>query len=69
MMLETTINHKEVRSHLRHMDKMYKYVLNDDDWDKVIKICDKLKVFYDSTLMFSYTFQYTSVKCHCLIIF
>ncbi|KAH7673872.1 Tam3-transposase (Ac family) protein [Dioscorea alata] len=55
MMLETTIVYKDVFFHLRRRESQYKCLPNETDWEFVKKICEKLKMFYTTTEIFSGT--------------
>nr|KAJ0202662.1 hypothetical protein LSAT_V11C500297630 [Lactuca sativa] len=53
LMLMSVIPYKEVLNRLVHKDKSYKQALSDHDWLLAKVMCEKLKLFYSVTKMFS----------------
>ncbi|KAF7153098.1 hypothetical protein RHSIM_Rhsim01G0156000 [Rhododendron simsii] len=60
LMLLTAIKYRSAFGRLRLKDPQYKCCPNDDDWNMAIDICERLKVFYEVTLLFSGTSYPTS---------
>lgn len=60
LMLETAIIYRDVFSRLKFREKQYKNIPTDEDWENAIEICEKLKIFYDVTELFSGTLYPTS---------
>lgn len=60
LMLETAIIYRDVFPRLKCREKQYKNVPTEEDWENAMEICDKLKIFYEVTEMFSATLYPTS---------
>ena len=52
-MLVTAIRYKEVFYRVQFMDRHYKCLFTEDDWERAEDICNKLSVFYEVTNLFS----------------
>ena len=52
-MLATAIDYREVFCRVQHLDRHYKSLPTDDDWDLADEICKKLALFYEVTNLFS----------------
>jgi len=62
-MLETTLIYKNVFYHLKKCDAQYKIDLCEDDWSNIKLASDRLKIFYEVTLLFSGT-KYTTANIY-----
>ena len=54
-MLTTALIYKDVFARLKQREFSYKTLPSDHDWMLAKKMCDKLKLFYSVTEMFSGT--------------
>ena len=54
-MLKTALLYKKVFERSKLRDPKYKCLPSDNDWIRAQKLCDKLEVFYEVTLLFSGT--------------
>ena len=52
-MLVTAIGYKEVFYRVQFMDRHYKCLPTEDDWEMAEDICNMLSVFYEVTNLFS----------------
>lgn len=52
LMLVVALEYKDVFPQLKYMDKHYKGVPSDDDWNFSRDVCEKLKLFYQVTELF-----------------
>ncbi|KAK2665887.1 hypothetical protein Ddye_004461 [Dipteronia dyeriana] len=55
LMLSVALNYKEVFYRLNQRESQYKTKIEKSDWELAKKMCDKLKIFYSVTEMFSGT--------------
>ncbi|CAI0388952.1 unnamed protein product [Linum tenue] len=55
MMLDIAKKYKDVFAKLKNRDPLYKCVPSESEWNMTEVICDKLKIFYQATLVFSGT--------------
>ena len=53
LMLSTAIVYKDVFLRLKHCEKLDMEVPSKDEWNMVKEICERLKLFYDTTNLFS----------------
>ncbi|XP_057745028.1 zinc finger BED domain-containing protein RICESLEEPER 2-like [Arachis stenosperma] len=53
LMLETALLYKAVFPRLRQKEPQYKTVPSNEEWELAKEICDRLKLFYDVTQLFS----------------
>lgn len=53
LMLENAMPYKDVFQRLRQRDNRYKNVPTEEDWVFASNICDKLKIFHDTTQLVS----------------
>ncbi|KAJ4761401.1 Zinc finger BED domain-containing protein DAYSLEEPER [Rhynchospora pubera] len=60
-MLETALAYKDVFPRLKKRDAQYKCLPSEPDWEKAKIISEKLKIFYDTTELFSGT-KYTTAN-------
>lgn len=54
-MLNTAMIYKDVFPHLKHHEPLYNDVSTEEDWSKTKELVDKLKMFHDTTKLFSGT--------------
>lgn len=54
-MLNTAMIYKDVFPRLKHREPLYKDVPTEDDWSKTKELVEKLKMFHDTTELFSGT--------------
>ncbi|KAA8526021.1 hypothetical protein F0562_007879 [Nyssa sinensis] len=62
-MLETDIMYKDVFPRLKQRERLYTRLPTDEDWDKAKEICEKLRLFYSVTELFSGT-HYPTANCY-----
>ncbi|KAL1300658.1 hypothetical protein AAHE18_18G197700 [Arachis hypogaea] len=53
LMLETALLYRDVFPRLRQKEPQYKIVPSNEEWELAKEICDRLKLFYDVTQLFS----------------
>nr|KAJ0191356.1 hypothetical protein LSAT_V11C800437070 [Lactuca sativa] len=55
LMLATAVKYKKIFSRLKNREPQYKSLPNESDWDLANELCDRLKIFYSVTELFSGT--------------
>lgn len=55
LMLATAVKYKKVFFRLKTCDPQYKSLPDESDWELASELCDRLKIFYSVTELFSGT--------------